>query len=76
MSIRTFQEILSNKTYVDKSLLIKKVSEYIGTESSYLCLTRPRRFGKTINVNMLAAYYTKGYEGFTGSGENGWNIRK
>lgn len=62
MSIRTFQEILNNKTYVDKSLLIKKVSEYISTESSYLCLTRPRRFGKTINVNMLAAYYTKGYE--------------
>ncbi|MBU3874871.1 ATP-binding protein [Faecalicatena sp. AGMB00832] len=62
IGIRTFQEIVNSKTYVDKSLLIKKVSEYIGTESKYLCLTRPRRFGKTINANMLGAYYTKGYD--------------
>lgn len=62
IGIRTFQEILNSRTYVDKSLLIKKVSEYIGTESKYLCLTRPRRFGKTVNANMLAAYYTKGYD--------------
>lgn len=45
--------------YVDKSLLIQIVNTKINTKSKYICITRPRRFGKTINANMLAAYYTK-----------------
>ncbi len=27
-----------------------------------ICITRPRRFGKTVNANMLAAYYCKEYD--------------
>lgn len=57
-----YQNIVNNKYFVDKSLFIEKISENIGTGTHYICITRPRRFGKTINANMLAAYYTKGYD--------------
>lgn len=60
--IINFQKTLRRKIYVDKSLLIKPLNELIGTGECYVCITRPRRFGKTINANMLGAYYTKGYD--------------
>ena len=50
---------LNSRIYVDKSMLISKVSENIGTGSRYICITKPRRFGKSVNACMLAAYYTK-----------------
>ena len=55
-----YQKIVNNQIFVDKSLLIEEVSKAIGTGNPYICITRPRRFGKTINANMLGAYYTKG----------------
>lgn len=57
-----FNETLNSKIYVDKSMLIDKVSVNIGTGNQYIFIARPRRFGKTINANMLGAYYTKGLE--------------
>lgn len=57
-----FQDMLNSKIYVDKSLLISKISPMIRTNGKYICITRPRRFGKTVNANMLGAYYTKGYD--------------
>lgn len=57
-----FQKVLNNKIYVDKSLLIEKINDMIGCDNCYVCITRPRRFGKTTNVSMLAAYYTTGYD--------------
>lgn len=59
---RMFGMMLRDEIYVDKSLLIEQVSRAIGTWNRYICITRPRRFGKTINANMLAAYYTRGYD--------------
>lgn len=60
--IRLFQDTLNSEIYVDKSMLIKKISSMIRTNEKYVCITRPRRFGKTVNANMLGAYYTKGYD--------------
>ena len=31
-----------------------------GTSDKYMCITRPRRFGKTMALSMLNAYYSKG----------------
>ena len=56
-----FEEARNTDIYVDKSMLIDKISSHIRTNSKYICITRPRRFGKTINASMLGAYYTKGY---------------
>lgn len=57
-----FQKTLNNGIYVDKSVLIQKVSQKIGTEDSFICITRPRRFGKSVNAHMLGAYYTRGMD--------------
>lgn len=59
---RLFQKALNSEIYVDKSMLISKISKKIGTGSQYICLTRPRRFGKSVNAHMLGAYYTKGLD--------------
>lgn len=56
-----FQDTLNSHIYVDKSLLIKKISPLIRTDGKYICITRPRRFGKTVNANMLGAYYCKAH---------------
>ena len=55
-----FEKILNDDIYVDKSLLIEKTNRKIGKRNCYVCITRPRRFGKTSNVSMLGAYYTLG----------------
>ena len=60
--VELFKRVLKNKIYVDKSMLINKLNDFIGSEDCYFCITRPRRFGKTINANMLGAYYTQGYD--------------
>lgn len=54
-----FQKALNSKIHVDKSMLIDKISAFIGTNTQYVCITRPRRFGKSVNAHMLGAYYTK-----------------
>lgn len=57
-----FPKALKSHIYVDKSGLIGPMNERIGTDDCYICITRPRRFGKTVNANMLGAYYTKGID--------------
>lgn len=54
-----YNDLKNSKWFVDKSKLIDEISEQIGSEHNYICITRPRRFGKTYAANMLAAYYGK-----------------
>jgi len=51
----------NDKYFVDKSAVIEKISERIKTKNRFLCVTKPRRFGKTSVLNMLGAYYGKAY---------------
>lgn len=55
-----FQEALNSKIYVDKSEMIAQVNKMVYTQDRYICVTRPRRFGKTMAANMLTAYYSSG----------------
>ena len=55
-----FWQVIRSKIYVDKSNLIAYTNELINTEEKYLCVSRPRRFGKSIALKMLAAYYSRG----------------
>lgn len=43
--------------YVDKSMLISYTNSLIDTSSNCICVSRPRRFGKIMAANMIAAYY-------------------
>jgi len=45
--------------YVDKSELIGFVNRALGTEDKLICVSRPRRFGKSFAAKMLCAYYDK-----------------
>lgn len=51
---------LNSKIFIDKSLFIKKISELINTDSRFICVSRPRRFGKTRIGSLLKAYFSKG----------------
>lgn len=55
-----FIEYESSRIFVDKSMLIKECNFSFGTTDKYMCITRPRRFGKTLALSMLNAYYSKG----------------
>ena len=46
-----------NSEYVDKSGLIAVVNSTLDTEQSFSCVTRCRRFGKSMAAKMLCAYY-------------------
>ncbi|OUM60273.1 hypothetical protein PIROE2DRAFT_63264 [Piromyces sp. E2] len=43
--------------YVDKTELILEVNKEIYSDRRNICVTRPRRFGKTLTTDMLVAYY-------------------
>ena len=55
-----FEESLNSKIYVDKSGLMSVINQRIKTQQKYICVSRPRRFGKSLNLGMLSAYYSKG----------------
>ncbi len=50
---------LRNSKFVDKSMLIAEVNSVMMTENRFLCVTRARRFGKSVAIKMLNAYYGK-----------------
>ena len=53
-----FQRV-SEKDYVDKTEMIGIVNRTIGTMKNLICVSRPRRFGKSFSAQMLCAYYDK-----------------
>ena len=55
-----FWESIRSEIYVDKTGLIAVTNKYINTEQKYICVSRPRRFGKSMALKMLAAYYSCG----------------
>ena len=44
--------------FVDKSAILEEIIPRIGTTENYICLTRPRRFGKSIMANMIGAFFS------------------
>ena len=55
-----FTDAVRSEIYVDKTGLIKYTNKYLGTEQKFICVSRPRRFGKSMALKMLAAYYSCG----------------
>jgi len=55
-----FQEALNSKIYIDKTELIQHTNSVLRTAQKYICVSRPRRFGKSMAANMLTAYYSRG----------------
>ncbi len=55
-----FQESLNADIYIDKTMMLAVLNKDLRTTNKYLCVSRPRRFGKSIAGNMIAAYYSRG----------------
>ena len=53
-----FRDIVTHE-YVDKTSLIPLVNATLNSENRYSCVTRCRRFGKSMAAKMLCAYYDK-----------------
>ncbi|MCQ2191267.1 MAG: ATP-binding protein [Paludibacteraceae bacterium] len=50
----------NTEIYVDKSLVIEELNKLVSSRSNFVCMSRPRRFGKSMAGNMISAYYSKG----------------
>ena len=55
-----FQKSVNSEIYIDKTGLIEYTNRVINTLQGYVCISRPRRFGKSMAANMLTAYYSRG----------------
>ena len=56
----SFQDVINSEIYVDKTGLLDYTNSVINTTSKFICNSRPRRFGKSITADMMAAYYSMG----------------
>ena len=54
-----FKMIAEDLYFVDKSALLEELIPALGREQRFFCIVRPRRFGKTVMANMVAAYFGK-----------------
>ncbi len=71
---RGFWQSIRSEIYVDKTGVIAKTNQYLNTEQQYICVSRPRRFGKSMALKMLAAYYSRGCD--SGDLFKGFQIEK
>lgn len=74
-----FAEDVNSKIYVDKSDMVVDLNDYYRTRDKYICMSRARRFGKTMMTNLIAAYYSKGcdsralFQGLKLGTHDGWD---
>ena len=54
-----FEEAVNSEIFVDKTEMIRYLNSVIKTEQKYVCVSRPRRFGKSMAAKMLCAYYDR-----------------
>lgn len=53
-----YRREVNSPYFVDKSLLLDELIPRIETGTNYICITRPRRFGKTVMANMIASFFS------------------
>ncbi|MDD5816579.1 MAG: AAA family ATPase [Bacteroidales bacterium] len=74
-----FRRALRSEIYVDKSLMIAELNKLYDTLKMFVCMSRARRFGKTMMTNLMSAYYSKNcdsreiFEGLELSKHEGWD---
>lgn len=55
-----YQNIAGSNYFVDKTKILTELIPLMNTSANCICITRPRRFGKTVMANMIAAFLSKG----------------
>ena len=46
----SFKDTINSEIYIDKSGLIGQLNKVIGTEQKFVCVSRARRFGKSVTA--------------------------
>ena len=54
-----YKTVMKGMYYVDKSEILEELIPALQQELRFFCITRPRRFGKTVMANMIAAFFEK-----------------
>ena len=54
-----YREMVSDLYFVDKSMLITELIPALEKKNRYFCISRPRRFGKSVMANMIGAFFGK-----------------
>lgn len=52
-----YREMVSDTYFVDKSALLRELIPALEKKNRYFCITRPRRFGKSVMANMVGAFF-------------------
>ena len=52
-----FKSVMNGTYFVDKSKILEELIPALQQEQRFFCITRPRRFGKTVMANMIAAFF-------------------
>ncbi len=61
-ALENYNQLVRSKYFVDKSNIIEKINNIVETSDKYICITKPRRFGKSSIINMIGSYYTKNHD--------------
>ena len=57
-----YKSEVSSPYFVDKSQLLEELFPFVEQGNKHVCITRPRRFGKTVMANMIGAFFEKGID--------------
>ena len=60
---RSYQIAMNSEIYVDKTGLLAILNRWLETDQRFVCVSRPRRFGKTMAAHMVSAYYDRSVDG-------------
>lgn len=61
-----YREIAGTRFFVDKTPMIDEIISSVALDGQkYLCITRPRRFGKSVMANMIGAFFERSVDGRT-----------
>ena len=55
-----YKNEIGRQYFVDKSMLLEELFPMVQTGNNHICITRPRRFDKSVMANMIAAFFSKG----------------
>jgi hypothetical protein len=58
-----YQSLINSEYFIDKSLIIAELFKLIDTDNKYICVTRPRRFGKSSVAHMISSFFAKNTQG-------------
>lgn len=50
---------MRSEIFIDKSLIVRELNKFVNTENRFLCISRPRRFGKSMASHLISSYYGK-----------------